>query len=191
MSDKPNTTTLPDGWRLFDKYQIRHTDGTPLKGKRYFVLRLDTDDPAEAARVAAAMSAYKGETQGNAAKLREAASDLASIFDCDIQFLERHAKELRDTGAYGGGIIEHILHSIRLAKEALATPARECDKYENHLEEDGLLAAFKKHCDECDCPMGCIHRRLPTRGDSRDLPILGCFARFALSKVSQESEVAK
>lgn len=127
MSDKPNTTTLPDGWRLFDKYQIRHTDGTPLKGKRYFVLRLDTDDPAEAARVAAAMSAYKGETQGNAAKLREAASDLASIFDCDIQFLERHAKELRDTGAYGGGIIEHILHSIRLAKEALATPARNCD----------------------------------------------------------------
>lgn len=45
MSDKPNTTTLPDGWRLFDKYQIRHTDGTPLKGKRYFVLRLDADDP--------------------------------------------------------------------------------------------------------------------------------------------------
>lgn len=80
---------------------------------------------------------------------------------------------------------------LEIIDDALAAPPRECDKYENHLEEDGLLAAFKKHCDECDCPMGCIHRRLPTRGDSRDLPILGCFARFALSKVSKESEVAK
>lgn len=65
MSDKPNTTTLPDGWRIFNKYQIRHTDGTPLKGKQYFVLRLDSDDPAEAARVAAAMAAYKGENMTN------------------------------------------------------------------------------------------------------------------------------
>ena len=75
-------------------------------------------------------------------------------------------------------------------RDALSEPPRVCDKYENHLEEDGLLAAFKKHCDECDCPMGCIHRRLPTRGDSRDLPILGCFARFALSKVSKEGGVS-
>ena len=64
---------------------------------------------------------------GNCAKLREAASYLTSIFDCDIQFLERHAKELRDTGAYGGGIIEHILHSITLARAALAAPPRNCD----------------------------------------------------------------
>ena len=68
-----NAAKLPDGWKMYDKYQIRHTDGTPLKGKRYFVLRLDSDDPLEAARVAAAMSAYKGETpQGNAVKMREA-----------------------------------------------------------------------------------------------------------------------
>lgn len=71
-------------------------------------------------------AAHKRE-RGNAAKLREAASYLTSIFDCDIQFLERHAKELIDTGAYGGGIIEHILNSIRLAKEALAAPPRNCD----------------------------------------------------------------
>lgn len=52
----------PAGWRIFDKYKICHTDGTPLHGKRYFVLRLDSDDPEEAARVAAAMDAYKGKT---------------------------------------------------------------------------------------------------------------------------------
>lgn len=44
---------------LYDKYKIAHTDGTPLKGRRYFVLRLDSDDPVEAARVRAAMLAYE------------------------------------------------------------------------------------------------------------------------------------
>lgn len=47
--------------RIYDKYKVEHVDGTPLKGKKYFVLRLDSDDPVEAARVAAAMRAYKGE----------------------------------------------------------------------------------------------------------------------------------
>lgn len=47
--------------KMFDKYRITHTDGSPLKGKKYFVLRLDSDDPVEAARVAAAMRAYKKE----------------------------------------------------------------------------------------------------------------------------------
>ena len=44
---------------FYDKYKIAHTDGTPLKGKRYFVLRLDSDDLVEAARVQAAMRAYE------------------------------------------------------------------------------------------------------------------------------------
>ena len=35
----------------YDKYKIEHTDGTPLKGKKYFVLRLDSDDPIEAAKM--------------------------------------------------------------------------------------------------------------------------------------------
>lgn len=47
--------------KMYDKYRIEHADGTPLKGKKYFVLRLDSDDPVEAARVAAAMRAYKSE----------------------------------------------------------------------------------------------------------------------------------
>lgn len=47
--------------KTYDKYRIEHTDGTPLKGKKYFVLRLDSDDSVEAARVVAAMRAYKCE----------------------------------------------------------------------------------------------------------------------------------
>ena len=46
--------------KIYNKYKIEHTDGTPLKGKKYFVLRLDSDDPIEAARVARAMRAYEG-----------------------------------------------------------------------------------------------------------------------------------
>ena len=74
-------------------------------------------------------TAKKSLVVGDCAKLREAASYLTSIFSCDIQFLERHAKELRDTGAYGGGIIEHILHSITLARAALAAQPRNCDRF--------------------------------------------------------------
>ena len=44
---------------IYNKYKIEHTDGTPLKGKKYFVLRLDSDNPMEAARVARAMRAYE------------------------------------------------------------------------------------------------------------------------------------
>ena len=47
--------------KTYGKYRIEHTDGTPLKGEKYFVLRLDSDNPEEAARVAAAMRAYKNE----------------------------------------------------------------------------------------------------------------------------------
>lgn len=45
---------------MHKKYRVEHTDGTPLKGKSYFVLRLDSDNPVEAARVTAAMRVYKG-----------------------------------------------------------------------------------------------------------------------------------
>ena len=44
---------------IYNKYRIEHWDGTPLKGKQYFVLRLDSDNPEEAARVAKAMRAYQ------------------------------------------------------------------------------------------------------------------------------------
>ena len=66
--------------KIYDKYRIEHTDGTPLKGKKYFVLRLDSDDPVEAARVAAAMRAYKGEPR-----------------NCDVGTADEQMKRQHDT----------------------------------------------------------------------------------------------
>jgi len=48
---------------IYRKYVISHADGTPLKGKSYFVLRLDSDDPMEKARVDSAMKAYLGDNE--------------------------------------------------------------------------------------------------------------------------------
>lgn len=112
-----NGTRLPDGWKMYDKYQLRHTDGTPLKGKRYFVLRLDSDDPAEASRVAAAMAAYKGEQPGNVAALREVVELVANM----------------NVDGYWNGSAS-ICELVGKAKAALAKPARNCDKYATEAE---------------------------------------------------------
>lgn len=74
-SESVSIPKLPKNWRLYDKYKIEHTDGTPVKGKQHFVLRLDSDDPVEAKRVAAAMAAYRGETAEAAAKLCDVLQD--------------------------------------------------------------------------------------------------------------------
>lgn len=50
-------------FKLFNKYNIEHADGTPVHGKSYFVLRLDSDKPEERARVSAAMNAYLGKSK--------------------------------------------------------------------------------------------------------------------------------
>ena len=124
MSDKLNL-------KLFNKYLICHADGSPLKGKKYFVLRLDSDDPAESVRVAAAMSAYKGETVGNPAKLRKALCEIVLL--CQKVGLSIH-------GDVACGII------ASKARAALAEPARNCDVYDKeevrmayHLHGDGLM----------------------------------------------------
>ena len=124
MSDKLNL-------KLFNKYLICHADGSPLKGKKYFVLRLDSDDPAESVRVAAAMSAYKGETMGNPAKLRKALGEIVLL--CLKVGLSIH-------GDVACGII------ASKARAALAAPARNCDVYDKeevrmayHLQGDGLM----------------------------------------------------
>lgn len=64
--------------KMYNKYKIEHTNGTPLKGKKYFVLRLDSDDPIDAARVVRAMRAYEG-------KLR----------NCDVGTAEEQTSRLR------------------------------------------------------------------------------------------------
>ena len=74
-SESVSIPKLPKGWQMYDKYKIEHTDGTPVKGKQHFVLRLDADDPVEAKRVAAAMAAYGGETAEAVAKLCDVLQD--------------------------------------------------------------------------------------------------------------------
>ena len=122
MSDKLNL-------KLFNKYLICHADGSPLKGKKYFVLRLDSDDPAESVRVAAAMSAYKGETVGNPAELRKALGKLRA--------------ELWNNAIISG---KRKFELYEIADAALAAPARNCDVYDKeevrmayHLHGDGLM----------------------------------------------------
>ena len=63
LRDPPYDTDvqpLPTDWKMFGKYEIRKRDGKPLKGRKYFVLRLDSPDPAEFMRVSAALCAYTG-----------------------------------------------------------------------------------------------------------------------------------
>lgn len=59
---KPEVPEYKD-FKLFNKYKIEHADGTPVHGKAYFVLRLDSDKPEERARVSAAMNAYLGKSK--------------------------------------------------------------------------------------------------------------------------------
>lgn len=44
-------------FKIYNKYVISHADGTPLTGKSYFVLRLDSEGEEKKA-VDAAMKAY-------------------------------------------------------------------------------------------------------------------------------------
>ena len=71
--------------KMYGKYRIEHTDGTPLKGKKYFVLRLDSDDLREASRFAAAMRAYNSEPKNCDIYLTEEAVDAAivTVRDCE------------------------------------------------------------------------------------------------------------
>ena len=125
-----NAAKLPDGWKMYDKYQIRHTDGTPLKGKRYFVLRLDSDDPLEAARVAAAMSAYKGETpQGNLAKLRAVVEDLLYMARRYVKKMPATETVIFDSKTHETLKTIDYYKTIEKAEAALAAPSRNCDMY--------------------------------------------------------------
>lgn len=132
---------------------------------------------ADIRREADRLEAAHRRERGNSAALREAASYLTSIFGCDIQFLERHAKELRDTGAYGGGIIEHILHSITLARAALAEPPRNCDIY---LTEEAVDAATVtvRDCEAC------------SRIDM-EAPCVFCMVRWLLAPATEKEGGAK
>ena len=49
---------------------------------------------------------------------------------------------------------------------------------------EALHSAFIKHCNECDCPMGCVYRRETDARillDANCASILKCFARFVIN----------
>lgn len=54
---------------------------------------------------------------------------------------------------------------------------------------DDLHEAFVKHCDACNPPGGCCHRK-DTRGmlDTNCASILKCFARFVLANKEDDKK---
>lgn len=76
---------------------------------------------------------------------------------------------------------------VQYLKAALSASARNCDKYESVYASDRLHADFVQYCNDCDCPMGCLHRK-DTRCmlDLNCASILKCFARFVLLKAEAE-----
>jgi hypothetical protein len=114
-------------------------------------------------------AAWKRESAGNAAAMREA-----------LETVRKYAKETTPDRVMLG-VIEVW------CDEALAAPARNCDKYADKFCEDMLHADFVKYCNDCDCPMGCVHRK-DTRCmlDTRCASILKCFSRFVLQKAEAE-----
>jgi hypothetical protein len=83
--------------------------------------------------------------------------------------------------------VAELLNEVKvaqdMAKSALSAPPRNCDRFKSEYDYDKLHEAFVKHCDSCNCPMGCIHRR-DTRCmlDTRCGSILKCFAKFVLAE---------
>ena len=74
-------------------------------------------------------------------------------------------------------------------KSALAEPLRNCDRFKSEYDYDKLHEAFVKHCDSCNCPMGCIHRRdTGCMLDTRCGSILKCFAKFVLAEAKGETK---
>ncbi len=131
-------------------------------------------------------------TVGNAAAMREA---LIAMLDekckqCYIndqictQGLECHWNGKR------GKICQDEAMDKSIA--TLAAPPRECDRFADDKQADALHAAFIEHCNSCDCPMGCDHRKNPRfLLDGNCASIMKCFARFALSQATPKEGGAK
>ncbi len=70
---------------------------------------------------------------------------------------------------------------------------RVVDDYENIFMARSLHKAFVDYCNKCDanCPMGCCYRRDWQRLDPLEpscASMLGCFARFVLSKADDKED---
>ena len=126
---------------------------------------------------------------GNAAMLREALAAIISGYE-KADLCDKHYGEWCHDPAIACANAP-LCKAIHAARAALAEPPRECDRFADDLQADGLHEAFVKHCNDCDCPI-CIHR-MEMKGllDVRCASILTCFASFALSEADTEKEGAK
>lgn len=133
-----------------------------FKGKMP-VERVDADFRDFADRLEAAIKRER-EAVGNAAKMRKA------------------LEGVRDWLVVHNAYVDTEREIVKL-NAALAEPPRNCDRFKSEYDSDKLHEAFVKHCDSCNCPMGCIHRR-DTRCmlDTRCGSILKCFAKFVLAE---------
>ena len=160
--DSNNTVPpLQEGWKMYGKYLIQHADGTPLKGKKYFVLRLDSPVKEEAMRVNAAMAAYKGELNtNNAAALREAAE----------AFIKAVAEgKMGAVGNYPpSDLLECVDSIIKKTQDALADSPRMCDKItdrhqaiykcKDYLKEHGVEDIYGgRYCDGIDAAINYLY----------------------------------
>ena len=80
---------------------------------------------------------------GNAAALRQALERFADVPDEDLCELEKHAREMQDHCVYGGGALEGIILRVRIAKDALASPPRNCNRFAN-IPGDAICAWLKE-----------------------------------------------
>ena len=115
------------------------------------------------------------QTPGNATKIRDAMEKCLSYLAGETELVE-----------------DEIIALCDVMKDALASPARECDRFADEKQADALHAAFIEYCNGCDCPMGCIHRKDPRfLLNANCASIMKCFARFALSKATLKEGGAK
>ena len=131
------------------------------------------------------------EFRGYAAALREALAEIRREINgyCDgCTLLDRMTEDPPDYTC----LRDSLLKIERIADAALAKPPRNCDRFKSKYDSDKLHEAFVKHCNACDCPMGCIHRR-DTRCmlDTRCGSILKCFAEFVLSETKGVNDEQK
>ena len=130
---------------------------------------------------------------GNVAKLRET---LHAIGNACAWIADNNATDPT------GQTQRYLRDIVAKVKEALAAPARECDRFEHISQSHELHEAFVRHCDNCEkgCPMGCDHRMVVGKErigattplglmlDPQCGSILSCFAAFALSKAITEDK---
>lgn len=113
--------------------------------------------------------AIKRDYTGNVEKLREALGVARELLLPQCHYDIPYSK--------------NCVAAVEKIDSALAEPPRNCDRFKSEYDYDKLHEAFVKHCDSCNCPMGCIHRR-DTRCmlDTRCGSILKCFAKFVLAE---------